>query len=78
MSRDVDVFPQYTVYLAAKTRVLDGFSDISMDMIKGKVWGDTVTDFPTIDIFTHCYDLSSTVGTRNDVRLLAVDRQGRT
>ena len=77
MSRHVDILPQYTVYLASKTSVLDGFGDVSVDMIDGKIWGDTVADFPTFDIFADCHNLASAVRAGNDVFLLAVEGRKR-
>ena len=77
MSRYVNILPQYTIYLASETGVLDILSDITMDVIDGEIWRDTVTNFPTFDVFTNCYNLASTVGARNDILLLSADQWWR-
>ena len=46
-------------------------------MIDGKIWGDTVTDFPTFDGFADCYNLASTVGAGDNILFLSVDQWRR-
>ena len=78
MSRYVNILPQYTIYLASETGVLDIFGDVAIDMIDSKIWGDTITDFPTSDISSNCHNLASSVGARNDVLFLSTNKQRRT
>lgn len=70
MRGHVDVLSQYTVNLATETSILDGCSNITVDVIDSKVRADTVADFPTFYIFANCHNLASGVGAGNDVFLL--------
>jgi hypothetical protein len=77
VNRDIDIFPQYTINLAAKSSVLDLFSNIAMNMVQCKVRADAVSNFPPLDILANCNNLTCAVRARDDIGLLTEIRVER-
>ena len=72
MSGDVDILPEHAIDVATKSSKFDVFSDIAMDMVQCKVWADTISNFPLLDLFPKCNNLACTIRARNDIPLLPV------
>jgi hypothetical protein len=70
MNRDIDILPEYTINLSAKSSVLDLFSDVAINMVQCEVRADAVSNFPPLDVLSNRNNLTCPIRARDDTGFL--------